>query len=128
MPDFTEFARHETVPVKFHDVSIQVTYDPSVLTVELLAEAEAYAAEQQRLTTQKKALERAGADTKAVPELRFLLAKAIKAWDLTEGSQPFPITARDLCRLPTEFLNRVSTTIRSNEAPKAESAGSLDDS
>ena len=125
MPDFADLASHQTIPVKFHDVTVQVTYDPGVLTTALLAEAEGYAVKQRRLASQ--ASTKAEADRFAQPELRYLLCRAIKAWDLTQGGQPYPIEEEALAKLPSELLVRISNAVRENEAPKEPSEGSLGD-
>jgi hypothetical protein len=121
MPDVGALSSHETVPVKFHDVTIQVQYDPSAATAELSSKAERYG-------RSLRAPGYRGKDKFPVPELRFILADVVKAWDLTRDGQPYPIDVVELAKLPTPLLRAISDAILENESPKPESGGSFEDS
>jgi hypothetical protein len=121
MPDVGALSSHETIPVKFHDISLQVTYDPSAPTAALSARATRYAQSLSKRGYQ-------GKDKFPAADLRYILANVIKAWDLTRDGQPYPIDVVELAKLPTQLLRAISDAILENEGPKKESEGSFDDS
>jgi len=105
-----------TVPVVWFDDTVQVTYAPGLLTGELVTQAEDY----------WKKMAKDETDRAPVSQLRFLLSKLIKAWDLVnDDGVPCSHDPTYLATLPTPFLMAINEAIAENERPKEKNESSF---
>jgi hypothetical protein len=79
------------IKVEWNEHTVMVTFDPSVYTPELEAKVTGEGSGSQQLVE--------------------LLITLVRAWDITEDGQPFPVTAESMGTLPVAFLTAITVEI-----------------